>query len=108
MSVRIERTNVLALEDIREETSPRPHLEKEAKKAKLSRTARLQLILPEASVDRLEKLKAATEAASYAEVIRRALRLYEALISEQQDASSLVVQRKDGKEIQLSLNFIGV
>jgi hypothetical protein len=108
MSVRIERTNVLALDELREESSPRPHLEKEEKKARLSRTARLQLILPEASVDRLEKLKAATEAASYAEVIRRSLRLYEALVTEQRGGSVIAIRRKGGAEVQLSLDFLGL
>ena len=39
--------------------------------------ARLQLVLPQTSVDRLKKLKENTKAKSYAEVIRRALRVYE-------------------------------
>lgn len=41
---------------------------------------RLQIKLPQDSMDRLERLQEATEAASMAEVARNALRLYEAVI----------------------------
>lgn len=62
------------------------------------RTARLQLVLPESSYDRLDALKEATEAASYAEVIRRALRIYEGIIAEAHDGSEFVVRRPNGEE----------
>lgn len=75
---------------------------KEANKG-LARTARLQLVLPERSVDRLETLKDATEAASYAEVIRRSLRLYEGFLAETQEGGQLVMKRKDGTEIEVPL-----
>ena len=41
-------------------------------------TTRVQLEMPPQAMERLQKLKDRTEAASYAEVIRNALRLYEA------------------------------
>lgn len=75
---------------------------KEANKG-LARSARLQLILPERSVDRLETIKEATEAASYAEVIRRSLRLYEGFLAETQEGGQLIMKRKDGTEIQVPL-----
>ncbi|MBS0279393.1 MAG: ribbon-helix-helix protein, CopG family, partial [Proteobacteria bacterium] len=45
-------------------------------------TTRVQLEMPPQAMDRLTRLKEKTEAASYAEVIRNALRLYEALVDE--------------------------
>lgn len=65
---------------------------------KKERTARLQLALPERSFDRLEAIKEATEAASFAEVVRRALRVYEGLLAETHDGSTLIVRRQDGSE----------
>ncbi|WP_141402586.1 hypothetical protein [Stappia indica] len=62
------------------------------------RTARLQLALPERSFTRLEAIKEATEAASFAEVVRRALRVYEGLIAETADGSEVLVRRTDGTE----------
>ena len=61
-----------------------------------ARTARLQIVLPQPSFDRLEAIKEETEAASYAEVIRRALRLYEGLLAETREGGKLVVLRDDG------------
>ncbi|HEY4125399.1 MAG TPA: ribbon-helix-helix protein, CopG family, partial [Rhizomicrobium sp.] len=45
-------------------------------------TTRVQLEMPPQAMERLTRLKEKTEAASYAEVIRNALRLYEALVDE--------------------------
>lgn len=44
-------------------------------------TTRVQLELPQPSMDRLRKLKQATEASSYAEVVRNALKAYESLLN---------------------------
>lgn len=44
-------------------------------------TTRVQLELPKQSMDRLVALKKKTEAASYAEVIRQALKAYEEMIA---------------------------
>ncbi|SMX33764.1 hypothetical protein [Octadecabacter ascidiaceicola] len=63
-----------------------------------SAPARLQLILPSQSMARLTSIKDVTEAASYAEVIRRSLRIYEGLLAEVLDGSSVVVRRTDGSE----------
>ena len=43
-------------------------------------TTRVQLEMPPQAMERLQNLKDRTEAASYAEVIRNALRLFEALV----------------------------
>lgn len=62
-------------------------------------STRVQLELPEQSYTRLKNLVAKTEAASYAEVIRNALRLYEAAVKEASEGGSVFVRRQDGTEI---------
>lgn len=54
---------------------------------------RIQMDLPPRSVERLKQLQELTEAASYAEVMRNALRLYEALILETQKGHELLIRR---------------
>jgi len=61
-------------------------------------TERVQPELPQASFDRLKKLKDKTEAASYAEVIKNALRLYEALIAEAEAGNNVCIRHADGCE----------
>jgi hypothetical protein len=60
-------------------------------------TTRVQLELPARSMERLSTLKEATEATSYAEVIRNALRLYEAIIGEVDAGHDLLIRDKAGK-----------
>ena len=81
-----------------ENTSNIKSLEPSKNSTAKERTARLQLALPESSFLRLEAIKEATEAASFAEVVRRSLRLYEGLIAETADGASLIVKREDGSE----------
>ena len=57
---------------------------------------RVQLDFAPRSMDRLNALKAKTEAASYAEVVKNALRLYEALIEETEGGKQFLVRDKDG------------
>ena len=57
---------------------------------------RVQLDLAPRSMDRLNALKAKTEAASYAEVVKNALRLYEALIEEAESGKQFLVRDPDG------------
>ena len=76
----------------------------EPNRRRMGRTGRLQLVLPEQSVDRLEALKEVTEAASYAEVIRRALRLYEGLLAETEAGGDILVRRQDGTEEKVPLH----
>ena len=47
-------------------------------------------------MERLLALKESTEAASYAEVVKNALRLYEAMITEVNNGNELLLKTKDG------------
>ena len=68
-------------------------------------TTRVQLELPESSMKRLVDLRKKAEAASYAEVIRNALRLYESLLDETENGSKILLQSKDGSKSYLRLVF---
>lgn len=59
-------------------------------------TTRVQLEMPPQAMERLQRLKDRTEAASYAEVIRNALRLYEALVSEAEQGREFAIKTPDG------------
>ena len=59
-------------------------------------TTRVQLELPPQAMERLHRLKDKIEAASYAEVIRNALRVFEALANEHEQGAEFLVKRKDG------------
>ena len=63
-------------------------------------TTRVQLELPETSMNRLRALRDKTEAASYAEVLKNALRLYEALVKEAEEGNELVIRRKNGEQAE--------
>ena len=67
-------------------------------KAKLPRN-RVQFDLPPRSMDRLNVLKTKTEASSYVEVIKNALRLYEALIEETESGKQFFVRDENGAMI---------
>ena len=60
-------------------------------------TTRVQLELPPQAMERLQRLKEKTESASYAEVIRNALRLFEALVDEHDKGSEFAQKRPDGE-----------
>jgi Arc/MetJ-type ribon-helix-helix transcriptional regulator len=62
-------------------------------------TTRVQLEMPPQAMERLQRLKDRSEAASYAEVIRNALRVFEALIDEHEKGSEFLLKRKDGEAI---------
>ncbi|MDE2463298.1 MAG: ribbon-helix-helix protein, CopG family [Alphaproteobacteria bacterium] len=62
-------------------------------------TTRVQLEMPPQAMERLQRLKERTEAASYAEVIRNALRLFEALIDEHEKGSEFSLRRASGEVI---------
>lgn len=62
----------------------------------MSTSKRVQLDLPERSVVRLQELRSKTEAASYAEVIKNALRLYEAVIEEAEAGNKFLVALPNG------------
>ena len=59
-------------------------------------STRVQFDLPPCSMKRLTTLKHKIEASSYAEVIRSALRLYEAVISEKEAGSEFLIRNSTG------------
>lgn len=64
---------------------------------------RINLLLPARSKQRLDVLKEETEATSYAEVFKNALRLYEALLKECSSGSKIYIEDKDKKLKELPL-----
>ncbi len=66
-------------------------------------TTRVQLEMPPQAMERLQRLKERTEAASYAEVIRNALRLFEALVEEHEKGSEFALKRPDGETLAYKL-----
>ncbi len=68
-----------------------------AKKA----TTRVQFDMPNASYNRMNVLREKIEATSHAEVIRRALQLYEALVEEAEKGGDIVVRTKEDGETVL-------
>ena len=68
-------------------------------------TTRVQLELPAQSFDRLQLLKEKTEASSYAEVIKNALRLYEAMVSETERGNEVSIKDTTGKQAVYRLLF---
>lgn len=72
-----------------DEAKDRPH-------AKVLRKNRVQLDFAPRSLERLNALKVKTEASSYAEVVKNALRLYEALIEETEGGKQFLTRDKNG------------
>ena len=64
---------------------------------KESASKRIQMDMPPRSVERLKRLQDITEAASYAEVMKNALRLYEVIIGEVEAGNEIILKR--GKDI---------
>ncbi len=62
-------------------------------------TTREQLEMPPQAMERLQRLKEKTEAASYAEVIRNALRVFEALVQEHEQGSEFSLKRASGDTV---------
>jgi metal-responsive CopG/Arc/MetJ family transcriptional regulator len=63
----------------------------------MSSVKRVQLDLPERALNRLQELKEKTEATSYAEVVKNALRLYEAVVAETEAGNSFMVRAPSGE-----------
>ena len=63
-------------------------------------TTRVQFEMPEQSYNRMIALKDKIEASSHAEVIRRALQLYEAVIEETERGGEVSIRREDGNEVR--------
>jgi hypothetical protein len=57
---------------------------------------RVQLDFPPRAMARLNALKTKTEASSYAEVVKNALQLYEALIEEDESGKQFLTRDKNG------------
>jgi len=66
-------------------------------------TTRVQLEMPPQAMVRLQKMKDRTEAASYAEVIRNALRLFEALVDEHEKGSDFFLKRANGEIVNYKI-----
>jgi hypothetical protein len=62
-------------------------------------TTRVQLELPPQAMERLQRLKEKSEAASYAEVIRGALRIFEALLEEHEKGTEITLKRANGEMV---------
>lgn len=63
----------------------------------MSTNKRVQLDLPERSLARLQELRGKTEASSYAEVIKNALRLYEAIVQETEAGNKFFIRYPNGE-----------
>lgn len=66
---------------------------------------RLNLILPERAVERLDWLQERTDAASHTEVIRSALFVYEQLVSKLSDGSVLMEKTSRGELHPLAVSI---
>lgn len=62
-------------------------------------TTRVQLEMPDPSYERLNALRQRTEASSNAEVIRRALQLYEAVVDEHDKGVEIAFRKEEDGEI---------
>jgi Arc/MetJ-type ribon-helix-helix transcriptional regulator len=62
-------------------------------------TTRVQLEMPPQAMERLQRLKEKSEAASYAEVIRNALRVFEALVDEHEKGAEFSLKRANGETV---------
>ena len=60
-------------------------------------TKRVQFDLPDKAMARLLDLKEKTEAMSYAEVVKNALRLYESVIEEVEAGNTILIRDKSGQ-----------
>lgn len=72
-------------------------------RAKRPESVRLNLEISPQVRDRIERLRASTEAESLTEVIRRALAIYERLIELSESEHDIVIRGKDGDEQTLML-----
>ena len=77
--------------------------EVQEKSATRGRMVRLNLVLPDKSASRLEKLKELTEASSYTEVIRNAIRLYEAIVMEYEKGNKVQIVDEKGQVLGVSI-----
>lgn len=64
---------------------------------------RVQMDLSERSFDRLKKLKKEVDAASYSEVLRDALQLYEFFVLKDQEKKRFFVETEDGHKQEIKI-----
>ena len=64
---------------------------------------RVQLDLPERSMARLQELRAKTEATSYAEVVKNALRLYESVVEETEAGKKFLMLSPNGETVEYKI-----
>jgi Arc/MetJ-type ribon-helix-helix transcriptional regulator len=64
---------------------------------------RLQFDFSVEAVERLDNLVSVTDAASRAEVVRRAITLLGHVLTAQNNGSTVIVRRPDGREYQLMI-----
>jgi metal-responsive CopG/Arc/MetJ family transcriptional regulator len=69
------------------------------KKTSQTETKRVQVEMPQRSLDRLDSLKTRTEAVSRAEVLRRALQLFEALVDEIDKGNEVIIKDAGGGSV---------
>jgi hypothetical protein len=69
------------------------------------RKRRLNLVIPERAMERLEWLRTETDAASHTEVIRQALFVYEHLVEKLGDGSKLMEKTASGHLYPLSISI---
>ena len=72
-----------------------------------SKTTRVQIELPEKSMQRLRGLKEATEAASYAEVFRNAMMIYSWMLDLHENGSTVSITDKDGASRDVEVFTLG-
>ena len=65
--------------------------------AKLNIKSRVQIDLTPHAMALLTELKEKTDAATYAEVFRKAMKLYDGIVSEVDRGSEFLIRAKDGK-----------
>ncbi len=71
-------------------------------KKKKHKTTRVQMELPNKSIERLKLLKDKTEASSYAEVTKNAYRLYEKMILLAEEDNTILIRDVNGKIKEIS------
>jgi hypothetical protein len=69
----------------------------------MSSVKRVQLDLPERSMARLQELRAKTEATSYAEVVKNALRLYESVVEETEAGKKFLMLSPNGETTEYKI-----
>jgi hypothetical protein len=71
--------------------------------ASVDKTRRVQMELSQSSFDRLNRLKDISDASSYTEVMKDALRLYEYFVSKDAEGAKFLVKSKDGDTSEIKI-----